>query len=144
MNSSIIWYPLLFRTTPIFSKKRRLKPGSICAIGVAVPLNDRVLGSNIAAIFLSNDQIIHSVYLLLRMNVTLDFTCVESVDLRGSRIAKKKNHPKTNKQTKWKEKFLPTVGLEAKTIRFVVRASTDWASRAWWKLSFLVNLIQCY
>ena len=37
MNSSIIWwYPLLYRTTPIFSKNGDWKL-SICAIGVAVP-----------------------------------------------------------------------------------------------------------
>ena len=45
---------------------------------------------------------------------------------------------KATQKIKQNEKFLSTdtVGLELTTLRFIVRASTDWAGRDWWKLSF--------
>ena len=37
MNSSIIWYPFFIQNYPHILQNRRLKTGSICGIGVAVP-----------------------------------------------------------------------------------------------------------
>ena len=59
--------------------------------------------------------------LLPRMNVMLDFICMGLVNLRVA-------HGKQKKYIQ-NVKFLPTVGLEFTNLRFVVRISTDLASR---------------
>ena len=38
------------------------------------------------------------------------------------------------------EEFLPTLGLELRTLRFIVRTCTDMHQRGWMKLSFLNDL----
>ena len=64
-------------------------------------------------------MIIPSMHYIPRMNVMLDFICIGLVDLRWA-------HGKRKKKIQ-DEKFLPTVGLGPTFLRFVVRASTDWA-----------------
>ena len=61
----------------------------------------------------------------------LDFICMGPVDLPGA-CRKRQN-------TKWKQ-FLSIVGLEPTNLRSEVWCSTDWASRACWKLSILMTL----
>ena len=50
-------------------------------------LNYRVLGTNTAVIFLSNDHYLYE----HRMNVMLDFICIGLVDMQGTRWKRKKN-----------------------------------------------------
>ena len=71
-------------------------------------------------------MIICSMHLLPPINVMLDFNFMDSVKLRRAR-GKRKNS---------KFKILANSGIRTTTLRFVVRTSTDWASRDWWKLFF--------
>ena len=75
-------------------------------------LNNHVLGK------FSSQIIILSLHLLHRMNVMLDCICmIQSIWKKRMESDKIQN-----------EKVLPTVELEPTTLRFLVRASTDWAS----------------
>ena len=92
-------------------------------------LNYRVLGTSTAAIFLSNDHSLYAPLFLEWSSCLISFswdqsTCQERVE--------------SNKIQN--EKFLPTVFLEPTTLGCEVGWSTDWASRACWKL-YLNDLI---
>ena len=77
-----------------------------------------VLGISVAAIFLSSDQSLYALITSYKYYAWLHLYGL-SRPARSALKVKKNN-------TKWKS--LPTTGLEPITIRFLVKASTDWAS----------------
>ena len=87
------------------------------------PLNGiqrNLTGSKIST---SSTKLVFSMFFMLDFIVWSQSTCAERLE-----IEKILN-----------EKFLPIVRLEPTILRFVCRSCsglTDWASRAWWKLSF--------
>ena len=78
-------------------------------------LNNRVLGPSDASIFLSND---HSLYSPITLDECHDdFICMDQ-SICQERVESDKIQ---------NENFLPTVGREPTTLRFLAWCSTDWA-----------------